>query len=256
MRRLGCRRSANCPPSRCIGCLAERLTCRCCWKSLRRRSAAAFSCLAVLSTSSSMARSSVNSCTRQTQGKTGQTAQPDSLSDSAAAAAGWSGQELTSRQLLLSFLRLLCGVIGLLLRFFGGHSSDGGRSGQRRGLLLGRRRAELSRVGCNADALMRSQMRNTVDLLVVLLAIIDAAVVAVHLGRSSRLCGVAVLAGQSGQLGHRVAVRLHLHHLDHAEVLWKLERRVQLQRWVETAAQRALEQSNGSSGRGRRRRNQ
>jgi len=47
------------PCGQCIGRL-DCLTCWCCWKSLRKRSAAAFSCLAVLSTTSPMAFSSAS----------------------------------------------------------------------------------------------------------------------------------------------------------------------------------------------------
>ena len=52
----------------------------------------------------------------------------------------------------------------------------------------------LSGVSRNADALMAKQNAHAVNLCIVRLAVVDAAVVAVHLGRPSRLAGVALLA--------------------------------------------------------------
>ena len=97
----------------------------------------------------------------------------------------------------------------------------------------------------DANALMRSQQRHGVCIVIVLLAVVDAAVVAMHLRRLSRLRGVALLAGQRGQIRHRVAIGQSLQQPDQREVFGQVEGRVQPLRRVESAAQRALEQSEG-----------
>ena len=65
---------------------------------------------------------------------------------------------------------------------FGSETTGGGRS-RKGGVLLGRRcGSDLSGMGRDADALVRSQQRHGVRVAIVLLAVVDAAVVAVHLG--------------------------------------------------------------------------
>jgi len=164
-------------------------------------------------------------------------------SSSAAAACIACRAVATLSTLFLSLLCTLERSLDLLL-FLLGSEATGCGCGCKGGVLLGRRSgAELSRVGRHADSLVRREQGHGVRIVVVLLAVVHAAVVAVHLCRSSRLCGVAVLAGQRGQFRHRVAIRLRLDHLDERKVFGQLERRVRSLRRVDVAALRALEQA-------------
>ena len=162
--------------------------------------------------------------------------------------------ELTFRQLDCSRLDIAQSFVHLLPLLFGGSAAGGGGGGQHTSLLRRSGGAQLSRVGFDADAQVAGQRGHAVNLTVVRLAVVGGAAGAVKLCRLAQPRRIALLAGWSGQLGHRVAVGLRIHQLDHAQVLGQLESRVELQLWIEVAALVAFEQSAGQSGGERRQR--